>query len=146
MELFLTIEAQNAVESGLADIFHEVNEQLFFVTAHKAGLEDVNNYGTEFRVVSVIPTCVDDSFWNALGWKERTKIWRKKKEADIRLRIDYNRFLNETTKNKRLLFIDVIIKSVQALQERSTGDFRGDMLILDILNALNVQQSQLDNL
>ena len=92
MRLFLTIEAQNAVENGLADILQEVNNQLSFITEKNAGLEDIDNYGTEFRIVSVIPTCVDDSFWNTLGWQERTKVWRKKKEADVRLRIDYDNF------------------------------------------------------
>lgn len=143
MRLFLTIEAQHAVETGLADILNETNKQLSFVTDRDAGLEDINNYGSEFRIVSIIPTCVDDSFWNALGWKERTKVWRKKKEADIRLRMNYEHFVSETFSNKRLLFIKVIIDSIQILQKQSVGDFRGDMLISDMLNALNVQQYQL---
>lgn len=146
MKLFMTIEAQNAFECGLADIFHEINEQLSFVTAKQAGLEDIDNYGTEFRVISIIPTCVDDAFWSALGWKERIKVWRKRKEADIRLRMDYSRYMSESHENQRLLFIKTIIRSIRVLQEQSRNDFKGELLILDILKALNVQQSQLDNL
>ena len=146
MELFITIEAQNALETGLADTFNEVSKQLAFVTDRQAGLADVDNYGTEFRFVSIIPTCVDDTFWNALGWKERVQIWRKKREADIRLRMDYDRFVSETYENRRLLFIQIIVASIRVLQERSRGDFKGDLLVSDILKALDVQQSQLDRL
>lgn len=146
VRLFLTIEAQNAFESGLADIFNEVNKQLSFVTDRDAGLESVDNYGTEFRVVSIIPTCVDDAFWSALGWKERIKIWNNKREADIRLRMDYSCYMSETYENRRLLFIKTIIASIRSLQERSRGDFKGELLVSDILRALHVQHSQLDNL
>ena len=146
LELFLSIEAQEAMESGLSEIFREVNQKLFFVTNSKAGLENLNNYGMEFRTISIIPTCVDDSVWKVLGWKERAKIWRKKREADIRLRIDYNRFISESVENRRLLFVDVIIRSIQRIQEQSREDFKGDLLICDILSALDVQQTQLERL
>lgn len=120
--------------------------QLSFITDKEAGLEEVDNYGTEFRLISVIPTCLDDQFWEASGWKERKQIWRKKKEADIRLRMDYDRFVRETPENQRLMFIDIIVKSIQAVQEKSKGDFRGNELIADILKALNITQDQLDQL
>ena len=136
----MSIEAQNATESGLADILNEVNGQLSFITDKKSDLEDVDNYGTEFRILSIIPTCVDDLFWTALGWKERTKIWRKRREADIRLRIDYNRFISETPEKQRLLFIENIVASIRILQGQSKGDFQGDRLISDILSKTGVAQ------
>ena len=146
MELFMTIETQADVDDILGAIFWETKCQLAFITDKEAGLEEVDNYGTEFRLISVIPTCLDDQFWEASGWKERKQIWRKKKEADIRLRMDYDRFVRETPENQRLMFIDIIVKSIQAVQENSTGDFRGNELIADILKALNITQDQLDQL
>lgn len=146
MYLLLTIEAQNATENGLAKIFGDTLCQLKFVTDREAGLEDINNYGTEFRSVAIIPTCLDDHSWEILGWKERKQIWRKKREADIRLRMDYYRFVKETPENKRLMFIDIIVKSIKVVQEKSKGDFRGNELINDILKALNVTQKELDDL
>ena len=146
MQLFLSIEAQHANEIGLFDIFKNVNSQLHFVTDKNAGLEEKDNYGTEFRIVSVIPTCVDEQFWKALGWKERHQIWRKKKEADIRLRMDYDRFISETPENKKLMYVDIIIRSIKFLVERSKGDFRGEALIKDILEAVQVTQLQLNEL
>ena len=143
MKLFLTLEAQSEVLSAL---LRQTTRELSFVTDREAHLEDVNNYGTEFRLIAIIPTCVDDGFWNALGWKERKQIWRKKKEADIRLRMDYDRFVQETPENQRLMFIDIIVRSIQVVQEKSKGDFRGNELIADILKALNITQDQLDQL
>ena len=146
MELFMTIETQADVDDILGAIFWETKCQLSFITDKEAGLEEVDNYGTEFRLISVIPTCLDDQYWEASGWKERKQIWRKKKEADIRLRMDYDRFVRETPENQRLMFIDIIVKSIQAVQEKSKGDFRGNELIADILKALNITQDQLDQL
>ena len=145
MELFMTIEYQVGAEC-LSDILRDTKKQLAFVTDREAGLEDIDNYGTEFRLIAVIPTCLDDQFWEASGWKERRQIWRKKKEADIRLRMDYDRFVRETPENRRLMFVDIIVKSIQVVQEKSKGDFRGDELIADILEALNVTQDQLNRL
>lgn len=146
MELFITIEAQNATDNGLFEIFRDINQQLSFVTDKNSELENINNYGNEFRLISVIPSCMDDDYWNASGWKERRQIWRKKKEADIRLRMDYNRFIEETVENKRLMFIDIIVKSIRIVQEKSISDFQGEKLIEDILTALNVTKLQLSAL
>ena len=44
------------------------------------------------------------------------------------------------------MFIDIIVKSIQVVQERSRGDFKGKELISDILKALNVTQDQLTQL
>jgi len=146
MILYLTIEAQNCTENGLAKILKEITDKLSFLTDKTIGLENINNYGTEFKEISIIPSCMDDELWNTLCWKERKQIWRKRKEADIRLRMDYNRFINETTENKRLLFIDIIIKSIQVVQEKSNGDFRGEDLIKDILSALNLSEDEIKQL
>lgn len=145
MELFLTIETQVGAEY-LSDILRDVKEKLIFVTDTNANLMDVNNYGTEFGSIAVIPSCVSDDFWEALGWKERKQIWRKKREADIRLRMNYDRFVGETPENQRLLFIQVIVESIRVVISRSKGDFQGEKLISDILRALNVTLQDLDRL
>ena len=138
MHLFLTIEAQNADGNGLADILREVTKELSFVTNKDIGLEDINNYGKEFKSIAIIPSCVDDDFWRTLGWKERTQIWRKKGEADIRLRMDYERFISEDYTNKKIMFVEIIIKSIKSIQLKSKGDFNGEKLIKDILVATNL--------
>lgn len=79
MQLFITIEAQNATDNGLFEIFRDVNQQLSFITDKNSELENANNYGSEFRIISIIPSCLDDDFWKASGWKERKQICHKKK-------------------------------------------------------------------
>lgn len=143
MLLFMTLEAN---VDALSKILRKTTYELKFITNQNIGLEDTDNYGTEFRIISIIPTCLDDNFWEALGWKERKQIWRKKREADIRLRMDYYRFVKETPENQRLMFIDIIVKSIKVVQEKSKGDFRGNELINDILKVLNVTQKELDDL
>ena len=146
MRLFITIEAQKAIEIGLSDIFRNINNELSFVTKKNVGLEETDNYGVEFRVVSIIPTCVDDNCWISLGWKERKLIRYTKREADIRLRMDYDRFVGETLENKRLMFIDIIIKSINVIIEKSKLDFKGEKLISDILETLKVTLDDLDRI
>ena len=138
MKLFLSIEAQNCTENGLSIILRETINKLGFLID-----KDTNNYGMEFKLIVIIPSCMDDGFWNALGWKERKCVLRKKGEAEIRLRMDYDRFIKETSQNQHLLFYDIIVKSIQAVQDRSGGDFRGEQLINDILLALNVTKEEL---
>lgn len=142
MNLFLSIEAQNCTENGLADILREITNQLGFLTDETLNANN-DKYGTEFKEIAIIPSCMEDSLWNAFGWKERKQIWRKKGEADIRLRMDYDRYIRENPTNQRLLFIDIIIRSIQVVQERSKGDFKGNLMIEDILLALNISIEQL---
>ena len=144
MKLFLTIEGQNATNNGLARICYELQNQLDFITNKNRCLESVDNYGKEFEQISIIPSCVSEELWNILGWKERVQIWRKKKEADVRLRIDYDCFIKADLEEQRLMFINVIIKSIKKVMDRSVGDFKGEELISDILDALNVGSNELD--
>lgn len=146
MELFITTEAQGDINAALSVFLREVTEKLSFVTNKQTNLREVNNYGTEFQEIAIIPSCVDDEFWDALGWKERKQIWRKKGEADIRLRMDHERFKHATPKIQRLLFIQIIIESIQVVISRSKGDFTGEKLIEDILCALDVSKDELDQL
>ena len=90
MRLFLTIEGQNCTENGLATILQQTIVELSFLTSQTAISESSCDYGTEFQLISIIPSCMDDTFWSAIGWKERKLIRRKNREADIRLRMDYN--------------------------------------------------------
>ena len=146
MKLFITVEAQNCTENGLSKILKETIDKLTFLTDDSTDLENVNNYGTEFQLITIIPSCMDDGCWNALSWKERKQIWRKRKVADIRLRMDYERFMRETVSNRYLLFYDIIVQSIRAVQERSKGDFRGEQLINDILIALDITENKLKQL
>lgn len=140
MKLFISIEAERAEETGIDNIMTEVRKKLSFLS------EDTDAYGTEFSEISVIPVCVSEEMWQILGWKERKLISRKKKEADIRLKMDFQRFNKADAEEKYILFADIIVKSVLVVKEKSKSDFKGDKLVADILKSLNVTKGQLGSL
>ena len=144
MELFLTLEVDQEADKSLGAIMNEINSKLDFITNRNINLEEINNYGTEFQSIGIIPTCMSDEFLSALGWKERKLIKRKAKEADIRLIINHDDYLKASPEKKRLIYIKTIIDSIKIVQEKSKGDFRGNELIEDILKALNVTMDQLN--
>lgn len=142
MELFISVEAQNATQTGIDKVLKNVNKTLSFVTDTKLNLEYIDNYGTEFHSIGIIPTCFEEDVWNSLGWKEEIKISRKRKEADIRLKMDYELFANESEENKNIIFIATIIKSINVLQGHSKGDFKGDELVRDIISSFEWSPKQ----
>jgi len=146
MRLFISLDTDIIAHKFLGGLLIEFYKKLDFVMNRERNLDFINNYGLEFKSIAIIPTCLDDESWAFHGWKERKLIWRKKQEADIRLRMDYYRFISETPETQRLMFIDIIVKSIQEVQNRSKGDFKGELLIIDILNALDVSMEQLEKL
>ncbi len=144
MKLVISVEAQNAFEIGLGEILREVNESIKSINDNS--LVSESKYGNEFVSIGIIPSCMEEKMWTALGWKEKKLIKRTKREADIRIRMDYDRFIRESPSNKRLIFIKTIIESLKIVQEKSKFDFKGEELINDILFLLNVSLDELNNL
>lgn len=148
MELFLSGEI-DAIGVDKPDTFIElsrdITKKLDFVCSREKNLENIDNYGTEFKLIAIITMIVTQERIDR-GFKERRYISRKNKEADIRLNIEKDIFYNATPEKQRLLYIKNIIDSINVVIEKSKGDFRGEDLKRDILKALDVTQEQLDNL
>lgn len=144
MRIFLSSEHEHKASMGFDVACKWVEEKLQFVCEENVGLEQDDTYGTEYQDVGIICIIIPKEMQEY--WKERKYISRKNKSADIRLYIDYERFIRETPENQRLMYVENIIKSIEVLKERSKGDFKGDKLIQDILDALNVTKEDLDNL
>lgn len=144
MRVFLSAELQHQASEGYHKAWKYVNKRLSFVCEENGNLEEDDTYGTEFQDVGIITIIIPKEMKEY--WKERKYISRKNRSADIRFYIDYERFIKETPKNQRLMYIENIIKSIEVLKERSKGDFKGDKLIQDILDALNVTIEDLESL
>ena len=142
MRLFITAEGIEDMRS----VIREIDRELEFVTAKDKGLEDIDNYGTEFKTLYIIPTILPNQNIEIQGWEEVKLVCSEKREADIRLFIDCVKYLRTTRKKQKLLFIKAIIDSIDVVIEKSKGDFRGEELKRDILNALKVKKEKLDNL
>jgi hypothetical protein len=76
-------------------------------------------------------------------FKERKLIKRKTREADIRLRTDFDKFYTADYTKKRLLFVDNIIRSIRVIGEKSKSDFNSEKLIADILKVFNINEEDL---
>ena len=103
-----------------------------------------DTYGTEFQNIGIITTILGEGLEGM--WKERKQIWRKKKEADIRLEINYEKFINANEETQILLYIKNIIDSIMVVENRKKRDFQGLKLIDDILKTLEINKEQLQNL
>lgn len=94
------------------------------------------NYGTEINDIGII--CIIMKFDDKMeseGWfKERKLVRLKKKEADIRLRIDYDKFVSGDIQQKKLLLIDNVIKSIREIAKKAKKDFKAIEFENDILN------------
>ena len=81
------------------------------------------------------------------GWyKEKVQFKKKKKDADIRLRIDYDKFAKGDENTKKLLIIDNVIKSIRELSKKAKNDFNAKQLEDDILSLFDLKVEDLEKL
>ena len=116
-----------------------------------------NNYGSEFEIISIIPTIMEDRFLSS-EWKERRLIRYAKKDADIRLIMDYNKFVNADEKVKSTKLFHIAKKEYhgelippesddfKVVDSKKRGDFQGNELISDVLDALKVKWEDVKDL
>ncbi|MCH5160988.1 MAG: hypothetical protein J1G04_03055 [Clostridiales bacterium] len=133
MQLFLKL--QNKIEEDLSFITDKEREDQ---------LRADDTYGTEIEILSAYPMILSPRFSDV--YKERKLIRRKERRADIRLRIDYEKYQNGDDEMKRLLLIKNIVDSIMVVESRKKGDFNGNKLITDILIKLKVEIEQINNL
>jgi hypothetical protein len=98
------------------------------------------DYGSEVEDFAVICIIIKfDKQMEAEGWFKERKLFKKKaKEADMRLRINYDKFVKGDDNIKRLLLIDNVIRSIQELGKLAKKDFHAEELQNDILKAFNL--------
>ena len=143
MQLNLDIDALNTKENGIADIMDELYEALDFVINDEYRIDNTYKYGFEFKQITIKPFCVQKRFVSILGWGDRKNINYYKKYAEVNLGINLEQFITQTYEIKRLIIIDTIIKSIEIISENSIYDFKGKILIRDILERVNVKREQL---
>jgi hypothetical protein len=140
MRIFVSGELDGKISHDFRPLFREADELL-------KPLEN-NDYGSEFKYIGIIPIIIDpkSGLLEAGFFKERKLIKRKTKEADIRLRTEFDKFYAADYRKKRLLFVDNIIRSIRVIGEKSKSDFKSEELIADILKAFNISEKELAGL
>lgn len=138
--MYLGFSSETGYDAGdlLSPIENDVEARLSFVSQKGIGLEEVDNYGTEFKDVIIVTICIPQHLIDAGWFTERVLVKRKAHEADLRLRMDYDKFVAASPELRRLMYIENIVKSIRALQAKSKVDFRGEDLIKDIFKALDI--------
>jgi hypothetical protein len=137
MRIFVSGELDEKISHDFRQLFREADELL-------KPLES-NDYGSEFEFIGIIPIIIDPrrGLFEAGFFKERKLIKRKAREADIRLRTDFDKFYAADHNKKRLLLVDNIIRSIRVIGEKSKSNFSSEKLIADILQVFNIKEEDL---
>ena len=90
------------------------------------------NYGETLTSIGIITILMPDQYFEDSGYKERRYYSKKTREADIRLRISYNAFLNATSEEARKIYADHILQSIRIAGEKAGKEFDLERLIGDV--------------
>lgn len=138
MKFFMSSESDGRYddfEEPLRIISNEIEDTI------KPFIEE-RSYGEDVTDISIISVIIKPDLAKEGWFKERVLFKRKAKDADLRLRIDYDKFVKGNDEIKRLLLIDNIMKSIERLSVK-TKDFDSKKLQEDILSILNVTWEEL---
>ncbi|EEL18332.1 hypothetical protein bcere0016_10390 [Bacillus cereus 95/8201] len=135
MRFFLSGELEGDIAEEFINIISEIGSEL-------EGLNS-NDYGSEVEEIAIIPIVakITPEYEDAGFFKERKLFKRKSKEADFRLRIDYETFLSADYATRKILIIRNIIQSIRILGEKAKFDFNAIKLEQDILQIFDINGS-----
>lgn len=102
--------------------------------------EDDETYGSEFKNIGIITMILSPDLERV---SERKLIHRKTKDADIRLRINYEKFINSDKETQFYLYLKNIIDAINIVNEMKKEDFKGEKLICDILKSLDISMEKM---
>ena len=142
MDFFMSSESDSRFdnfEEILREIRGDISRQL------KDFLKD-KNYGNGLSDISIMPIIIkiDENMEKEGLFKNRILYKQKSKEADIRLRINYDKFINGDKQVKRLLIIENIINSIREISKKVKEEFNAKKMEEDILNLFKLSIDDLD--
>ncbi len=133
-------EIETTVSEPFREILSEIEKRLKVL--------EVNDYGNAVQNLAIIPIIIKvvPEFESAGFHKERKLYKKKTKEADYRLRIDYQSFLNADHEIKKLLVIKNVVDCVRLLGEKIKQGFDAERLESDVLCLFKVAKEEIDSL
>lgn len=110
MRIFISGE----VDKQAASFFREVRKEI----SDNIKILESKNYGSNVERLGIIPiiTQMTPGIESA-GFFEERKLY-KKKEADIRIKIDYEKFVNSNFQTRKFLMLKNIIESIRWLNNK----------------------------
>ena len=136
MNFFLSAEVYGAAYSRWRPLRIQAEKQL-------ETLRD-KDYGDELKSIAIISIIVPTSFYDEGGYQERKLYKRKTKEADNRLRIDYNEFIHASEEERLNIYYNHIVQSIRTLQKKLGPDFDYSKLEEDVKQALCMRENNCD--
>lgn len=95
-----------------------------------------NNYGDALTNIGIISILLRDQYFEGGGYKERRYYSKKNKEADIRIKMDYHKFLRANSEAARKMYIEHILESISIAGKKAGKGFDLDRLLFDVQNLL----------
>ena len=133
MDIFLGAELYGVAQKYWFELRREFSLKL-------NSLKD-KNYGDELKRISIISIILPDNFYIDGGYPERRLFKRKTKEADIRLRINYNQFIHGDADERRTIYIRHILESINTLRNKVSQSYQFDQFVKDVYSCLINNQS-----
>ena len=94
------------------------------------------HYGDDLISIAIISILMRDEFFAGGCYKERVYYSRKRKDADVRLRIDYNAFIKASKENQKEIYIDHILESIRVAGSKAGPLFQTERLVTDVKELL----------
>lgn len=124
-------------ETGLLE-----NEQAKDLRAARVYVNDImqklvneNDYGTGIELLTVVHSLFPDSYYvKHPEFKKRVRFFENNKEADARLKMDFDRFVEGDLKQKQGMIIQNLTDSIKAVKAIVKEGFAAEKLIQDIKN------------
>lgn len=131
METFLSAET----ESKAASKWFELQKKFSLVLLE---LKE-KNYGEDLICIGIISILLPDEYFEDGAYKERRYYNKKRKAADIRLRINHKEFVKANKEKRKRMYIDHILDSIRAAGEKAGTGFDLERLLLDVERILSEQ-------
>jgi hypothetical protein len=126
IRLFISGEVDASVSNEFRLVRNRIEKKI------QSELLNRNNYGDGVIKLTIIPIILGPNFEKILDYKERKLFSHRKKESDIRLKIDYEVFKKGSDKKREKLIVQNIIESISIIKTKVKGEFDADKLINDI--------------
>ena len=128
MKMFLG--AETAAPAG--DLWFQLRAQIW---PELKALQN-RNYGPDIETIGIISIILPREYYDEGCYKERRLIRRKTKEADIRLRIDFEAFVRAKPEERFGIYADHLLNAFRVLEGRVSSSFDLPRLLSDVSEIL----------
>lgn len=129
MKIF--ISGETSPEIGFFEALRQIMQIETFVLKKK--------YGSGVEFFGIVVMIMTDEHLKVTQFEEFIRYSPKKKEAEARLKTDYDTFKNATLEKKVLLLLENIIRSIRAIAQHIPEGFDAQKFEKDILTLYDIK-------